>query len=167
MACFWRCHLPSPPTFSLCTAGFLLWCSLWVGNDGIRAVPCGTCATWEGGERQSPGDGQAGGKASLKHSAYASYSSLFGILITVLEGADSLWQRSYGSFLPLTSKILKLMTFYSFFSSSSLITWPPCIAAVDKIYTWRKIPPNTLFFMFSLFPNTTVKACNAKLYIIY
>lgn len=87
------------------------------------------------GRGVSPGDRQAGGKAGLRYVACAFYPSLFGVLNTVLEEAIFLWQRPYRSFPPLTSKVLKLMAFYCSFSSSPLITWPPCTAAANKIYT--------------------------------
>lgn len=167
-ACFWRSTFPLHPRFSStqlapCAGAACGWATM-----GSEQRPLEQCATWEWGDRRSPGDGQAGdGKAGFKYGACSSYSSLFGVLIAVLEGAVFLWQRSYGSFPSLTSKVLKLMAFYCFFSSSPQITWPPYIAAADKIYTWRKIPLNILFFTFSLFPNTTLKACNAKLHIIY
>lgn len=124
---------PTPAFLPPDTDGSLPRCSLWVGSEGTRAAPAGTASHL--GEGQSPGCGQAGGKAGLKYGACASYSSPFGVLIAVLEGAIPLWQKSYGSFPSLASKVLKLMTFYCFFSSSPLITWPPYIAAADKIYT--------------------------------
>lgn len=165
--CFQRSTFPLHPLFpsvqlASCAGAACGWAVM-----GSEQCLLERCATWERGEGRSPGDGQAGGKAGWKYGACVSYSSLFGILIAVLEEAIFLWQRSYGSFPSLTSKVLKLMVFYCFFSSSPLITWPPYIAAADKIYTWRKIPLNILFFTFSLFPNTTLKARNAKLHIIY
>lgn len=159
--------LPRPPPFSSAQLASCAGADCGWAMPGSEQRMLERRATWERGERRSPGDGQAGGKAGLKYGACASYSSLSGVLITVLEGAIFLWQRSYGSFPSLTSKVLKLMAFYCFFSSSPLITWPLYIRAADKIYTWRKIPLNILTFAFSLFPNTTLKACDAKLHIIY
>ena len=165
-ACFWRSTLfPSTPLFP--PRSWLPALAQLVGGQWRGQSSACWNGTWERGERQSPGDGQAGRKAGLKYGACASSSSLFGVLTALLEGAVLLWQRSYGSFPSLTSEVLKLTAFYCFFSSSPLITWPPYVAAADKIYTWRKIPLNILFFTFSLFPNTTRKACNAKLHIIY
>lgn len=166
-ACFWRSAFPHHPLFSSAQLASCAGTACGWAMRGSEQCPLERRATWDRAERQSPGDGQAGRKVGLKYGACASYSSLFGVLTAVLEGAIFLWQRSYGSLPSLTSEVLKLMAFYCFSSSSPLIIWLPYIAAADKIYTWRNIPLNILFFSFSLFPSTTLKACNAKLHIIY
>ena len=160
-ACFWRSAFPlhpvlsRPPELAFCTGAAPGWAMMWPGQcpPGRAAKPGGWTSRRKGRVKERP-------MCFLLFPIWRAYHM-------VPEGAIFLWQRSYGSFPSLTSKVLKLTAFYCFFSSSPLITWPPYIAAADKIYTWRKIPLNILFFTFSLFPNTTLKACNAKLHIRY